>query len=222
MIPHEQQIPASAVLARLRREYTRHGLDETDAGNDPWALFARWIFEAMDAQLVEPNAMMLATAGADGRPGVRTVLLKNYDERGLVFFTNYKSRKGRELEANPQASALLFWKELERQIRVDGPVQKIAGAESDLYFQSRPFEARIGALASPQSEPVPHRNALEETFSRLRAQHEGRDVPRPAHWGGYRIEAQSMEFWQGRPNRLHDRILFTRSGSSWTRQRLAP
>lgn len=222
MIPHDQAAPASALLARLRREYTQRGLLETETPDAPWPLFTRWLYEAVDAQLPEPNALILATACADGRPGIRTVLLKNFDEQGLVFFTNYQSRKGRELEANPRASALLLWKELERQIRVDGTVKKVTPAESDLYFQSRPFDARIGALASPQSEPIASRAVLEEAFTRLRAQYEGRDVPRPPHWGGFRLHAESIECWQGRPNRLHDRLLYTRNGPAWTRQRLAP
>lgn len=222
MIPHEEQIPTSALLARLRREYTSRGLSESDAPDEPFALFTRWIFEAVDAQLMEPNAMIVATAGADGHPGIRTVLLKNFDERGLVFFTNYHSRKGRELDKNPQASALMLWKELERQVRIDGPVSKVSPEESDIYFRSRPFDARIGALASPQSEPISDRSRIEKAFEQLRHQYKGAEVPRPEHWGGYRLRVDSIEFWQGRPNRLHDRLLYTRAGDHWTRQRLAP
>ncbi|MCZ7591549.1 MAG: pyridoxamine 5'-phosphate oxidase [Kiritimatiellae bacterium] len=222
MIPHNEQLPAAATLARLRREYTLRGLSEADAPDEPWALFSKWMFEAIDSRMAEPNALIVATADANGHPGVRTVLLKNFDERGLVFFTNYHSRKGRELESNPRASALLFWKELERQIRVDGPVTKVTDEESDLYFQSRPFDSRIGALASPQSEPIKNREQIETAFTELHTKYEGATVPRPSHWGGYRIVAETMEFWQGRLNRLHDRFRYTRQGAIWHRDRLAP
>lgn len=201
MIPHDEQMPASVVLARMRREYTLRGLLETEAPDEPWALFSKWMFEAIDSRIDEPNAMIIATANAHGHPGVRTVLLKNFDERGLVFFTNYRSRKGREMESNPRASALLFWKELERQIRVDGPVTKVSAEESDLYFQSRPFDSRIGAIASPQSEPIKNREQIEEAFAGLHKKYEGATIPRPDHWGGYRIAPEAVEFWQGRPNR---------------------
>lgn len=222
MIPHESKLPASTLLARLRRNYTGRGLAESDAPDDPMALFSTWLYEAVDAELVEPNAMILATCGPDGRPSARTVLLKNFDAQGLVFFSNYASRKGRELDSNPQASLLFLWKELERQIRVDGTVRKLSATDSDLYFESRPYEARIGALASPQSAPIPSRAVIEEAFARLMAEHQGKPIARPAHWGGYRLKPDSIEFWQGRPNRLHDRLLFSRAGAGWTRQRLAP
>ncbi len=214
--------PTAPLLARMRREYTQRGLVESDAPANPWDLFSKWLFEAIDAHVLEPNALTVATADANGQPGVRTVLLKNFDPRGLVFFTNYHSRKGRELEANPRASALLLWKELERQIRIDGAVEKTSEEESDLYFRSRPFDARVGAAASPQSQIVPSRETVETTFQKLHDQYPNHDIPRPAHWGGFRIAPTSFEFWQGRPNRLHDRLLYTRTATGWTLHRLAP
>lgn len=219
---NDQPQPASAVFNRMRREYTLRGLSESSATPDPLAQFTAWLYEAADAQLVEPNAMILATAGEGGRPGVRTVLLKDFDERGFVFFTNYESRKGREIDANPRASALLLWKELERQVRIDGRVERVTEAESETYFRSRPFEARLGAWASPQSRPIPGRASIEQAFANLRTQYEGRDVPRPPYWGGYRLSPDEFEFWQGRPNRLHDRLLYQRTAQGWAIVRLAP
>lgn len=219
---NDQPQPASAVFNRLRREYTHRGLDEATAKPDPLAQFTAWLYEAVDARIVEPNAMVLATADARGRPDARTVLLKDFDERGFVFFTNYQSRKGQELTANPQASLLFVWKELERQVRVDGPVLRVTREESETYFRSRPYEARLGAWASPQSQRVPGRETLETSFAALREKYASQDVPLPPFWGGYRVQPREWEFWQGRPNRLHDRLLYTKSAQGWTIQRLAP
>jgi pyridoxamine 5'-phosphate oxidase len=217
-----QPQPATVIFTRLRREYSQNGLLEPAARRDPLEQFTTWLNEAVDAQITEPNAMILATAGADGQPGARTVLLKDYDERGFVFFTNYESRKGHELQANPRASLLFLWKEIERQIRIDGMVEKVSIEESERYFRTRPTDARLGAWASAQSRPVPSRETLEAAFAAARAEYGGRDVPRPAYWGGYRLQPRQYEFWQGRPCRLHDRLLYLRAGDGWTLQRLAP
>ncbi len=209
-------------LARMRLDYTRDGLDEASAGTDPLALFARWLEDAVDAGLDEPNAMALATATPDGRPSSRIVLLKGLDARGLAFYTGYDSRKGREIEANPRAAATMLWHPLQRQVRVEGTVTRLESAESDAYFTSRPRGSQIGAAASPQSQPIPGREALERLVRDVEEQFEGRGVERPATWGGYRIAIESIEFWQGRVSRLHDRLRFTRVGDGWTRERLAP
>lgn len=209
-------------LARMRSEYARDGLNEAPAGADPMALFARWLDDAVDAGLDEPNAMALATATPDGRPSSRIVLLKGLDARGLAFFTGYESRKGREIEANPRAAATMLWHPLQRQVRVEGAVTRLAAAESDAYFSSRPRGSQIGAAASPQSEPIPGREALERLVAEVDDEFAGRDVVRPTTWGGYRIAVESIEFWQGRVSRLHDRLRFTRGGDGWARERLAP
>jgi pyridoxamine 5'-phosphate oxidase len=216
----------SPELARMRSEYARTGLDEPAAGSDPLSLFSRWLDEAVAAGLEEPNAMALATATPDGIPSVRIVLLKGLDERGLVFFTGYESRKGRDLEANPRAAATMLWHPLQRQVRVEGPVTRVDESESDAYFAARPRGAQIGAVASPQSRVIPDRRALEDRVAEVEHVFAERDVVRPPVWGGYRIVPESIEFWQGRESRLHDRLLFTRSastaGPTWTRERLAP
>jgi pyridoxamine 5'-phosphate oxidase len=209
-------------LARMREEYAREGLDETAAGDDPLALFARWLDDAVDAHVHEPNAMALATATPEGRPSVRVVLLKGLDARGMTFYTNYDSRKGRELAANPWAAATMLWHPLQRQVRVEGAVARLDAAESDAYFASRPRGSRIGAVASPQSRPVTGRRDLERDFREVEEAYAGRDVDRPAAWGGYRIAIESVEFWQGRVNRLHDRLRYVRQGGGWSRERLAP
>ena len=215
--------PTPASLATLRREYTLAGLTEDAADPDPLRQFEQWFAQARAADVVEPNAMTLATAGPDGQPTARVVLLKGLDGRGFVFFTNYASRKGRELAANPRASLLVFWGELERQVRIDGTVERVTGDESDVYFRQRPRGAQLGAWASAQSDVIASRGELEARVAEVAGRFEGAtDVPRPPHWGGYRLVPHAVEFWQGRPNRLHDRLLYTRAAAVWTRQRLSP
>jgi pyridoxamine 5'-phosphate oxidase len=209
-------------VARLRKEYLRAGLKESEADPDPIAQFRRWFDETLAANLHEPNAMTLATAALDGRPSARIVLLKGFDERGFVFYTNYEGRKSRELEANPNCALVFYWGELERQVRVEGHASRVTESESDEYFGSRPRGSRLGAWASEQSQPVGDRAALEERLRELEAEYEGREVPRPPFWGGYRVEPGVIEFWQGRENRLHDRLVYRRSGDSWARERLQP
>jgi pyridoxamine 5'-phosphate oxidase len=207
----------------LRRDYGRHTLDEADAYDNPYDQFARWFGDALGADLLEPNAMTLATVSPAGDPAARIVLLRSYDERGFVFFTNYESAKGRDLDARPHASLLFFWAPLERQVRISGSVARVSEDESATYFRSRPRDSQIGAWASPQSAVIPDRATLEEAYNRLVLEHAGRDVPLPPFWGGYRLAPDRMEFWQGRPSRLHDRLCYTRADESgWTRVRLAP
>lgn len=207
-------------IADLRQEYMRARLDETEVARDPFEQFNRWFDEAIKAEHPMLNAMTLATVSAEGRPSARIVLLKGVDNGGFVFFTNYKSRKGRELTANPAAALVLYWSELEREVRIDGRVKKVTAAESDAYFASRPLGSRHAAIASPQSDVVADRAMLEARFAE--AEKTGDQPPRPAHWGGYRLVPDEIEFWQGRPNRLHDRVLYTRKARSWTIARLAP
>lgn len=209
-------------LARLRREYADRGLDETAAGDDPVVLFGRWFDDAVAAGVPEPNAMALATATADGRPSVRIVLLKGADEHGVVFFTGYDSRKGRELAANPWAAATMLWHPLQRQVRIEGPVERVDASDSDAYFSQRPRGARISAAASPQSEVVRDRADLERRRHEVEQRHRDVEVPRPESWGGFRIAWGTVEFWQGRSDRFHDRIRFMRDGGRWRRDRLAP
>jgi pyridoxamine 5'-phosphate oxidase len=209
-------------VARLRKEYTRAGFKKSDASSDPIEQFRRWFDEAIAADLHEPNAMTLATATPDGRPSARVVLLKGFDGRGFVFYTNYEGRKSGELEANPRCALVFYWGELERQVRVEGRASRIPEEESDGYFGSRPRGSRLGAWASEQSRPVESRGVLEARLRGLEAEYEGREVPRPPFWGGYRVEPYSIEFWQGRENRLHDRLVYRCSGGSWSRERLQP
>ncbi|WP_344767628.1 pyridoxamine 5'-phosphate oxidase [Aeromicrobium panaciterrae] len=209
-------------LARMRETYARDGLDESQAGDDPLHLFGRWLDDAVSSQIHEPNAMALATATPDGRPSVRIVLLKGIDDSGMTFYTNYESRKGHELEANPRAAAAMLWHPLQRQVRVEGPVTRIADEDSDAYFHSRPHGSQLGALASPQSTVIADRSALVAYYADAARAYGDGEVPRPAYWGGYRIELESIEFWQGRESRLHDRLRYVRAGSAWTRERLAP
>ena len=211
-------------VAGLRKEYTRAGLTESDAAPDPVEQFRRWFDEALAADLHEPNAMTVATATRDGRPSARVVLLKGFDERGFVFYTNYEGRKGRELEENPRAALLFYWGGLERQVRIEGRVRRVSEEESDAYFASRPRGSRLGAVASRQSRPVGSRELLEERLRESEGEHEGREVPRPDFWGGYRVEPENFEFWQGRENRLHDRLVYRRGAEKegWGVERLQP
>ena len=208
-------------LAQLRNDYALKTLDEGEVDRDPMKQFGVWMVEAIHAQVPEPTAMTLATADAKGRPSARIVLLKGVDPRGFVFFTNYESRKGRDLAANPRAALTFMWKELERQVRIEGTVEKVTPAESAAYFATRPLGSRIGAWASPQSEPIENRAWLEKRWEELGRQH-GENPPLPPHWGGYRVIPDYLEFWQGRRSRLHDRVAYTKSGSQWKIARLAP
>jgi pyridoxamine 5'-phosphate oxidase len=206
----------------LRKEYTRAGMHEADMDPDPVVQFRAWFENVIEADLHEPNAMILATATRDGRPSARTVLLKGYDERGFVFYTNYEGRKASDLEANPACALLFYWGELERQVRIEGRAVRLSGEESDAYFASRPRGSRLGAWASEQSRPVENRSILEERVKALESEYEGREIPRPPFWGGYRVEPDTIEFWQGRENRLHDRLVYGRIGGGWKMQRLQP
>ncbi len=206
----------------MRTEYARHGLDEEAAGGDPVALFRRWLDDAVAAGVPEPNAMTVATATPDGTPSARIVLLKDFDDRGAVFYTRYTSRKGGELTENPRAAAVMLWHPLQRQVRVEGAVTRVDAAESDAYFASRPRGAQLGAVASPQSRALRDRDELEQLVADAEREHEGRTVERPADWGGYRIALERVEFWQGRESRLHDRLAYVRVGDGWERTRLAP
>ncbi|MDY7104576.1 MAG: pyridoxamine 5'-phosphate oxidase [Actinomycetota bacterium] len=210
-------------LAALRREYQQRGLDLDDAAAEPFTQFERWFREIGAAGVIEePNAVVVATAGPSGRPTARHVLAKAVDGRGLVFYTNYGSRKARDLDANPQASAVFAWSAIARQVTFTGPVEKVTAEESDAYFASRPRGSQLGAWASTQSRPVADRAELERAYADVEASFADGPVPRPDGWGGYRIVADEVEFWQGRPNRLHDRIVYVRADGGWRRQRLAP
>lgn len=210
-------------LADLRREYASRALNENDAHADPIQQFMLWFDDALRSQLLDVNAMTLATASRSGEPSARIVLLKGADENGFVFYTNYESAKGRNLTDNPRACLLLFWAELERQVRITGAVTRTSIEESDEYFHQRPIESQISAAMSPQSRPVRDRSELETRYQEFAAKYQEQLVPRPANWGGYRVRPESIEFWQGRKSRLHDRLLYTRAADgSWSRARLAP
>lgn len=209
-------------LADLRKDYSLAGLLEKDLARDPFRQFEKWFQEAEGAKIHEPNAMSLATAARDGRPSARTVLLKGLDGRGFVFFSNYESRKGRELDANPQATLLFPWLALERQVIIEGPLAKVPREESETYFHSRPRASQLSAWVSQQSAIISDRSVLEDSMKLLEAKYAGREVPLPPHWGGWRLAPETVEFWQGRRSRLHDRLRYRRGKDGWTIERLAP
>lgn len=215
--------PEPRSLAELREDYALGGLDEIDAGPDPLLLLRRWIDDAIAAGLYDPTAMVVSTVEADGSPSSRMVLCKGLDGRGLVFYTNYESAKARALAHEPRVALLFPWHPLQRQVRLTGPTSTVSEEESDAYFAARPRASQLGAVASPQSRPVASRAELEDLYAAAERRHSGRDVERPAHWGGYRVTPESIEFWQGRTGRLHDRLRYDRDeGERWRVTRLAP
>ena len=209
-------------LADMRKDYGLTGLPEKDLAKNPFRQFEKWFQEAEAAKITEPNAMTLATVGRDGRPAARTVLLKGCDGRGCVFYTNYESRKGRELEATGHAALLFAWVAMERQVIIEGPVARVAREEAAAYFHSRPRASQLAAWASPQSTVIAGRAVLEESYRVVEAKYEGREVPLPPQWGGYRLAPETVEFWQGRRSRLHDRLRYRREAGDWVVERLAP
>ena len=209
-------------IADLRRDYRSHVLVESEATADPLVQFRQWFDEAIRAELLEPNAMTLATVAPDGSPAARIVLLKGLDDTGFVFFTNYESAKGRQLAHQPRACLLFFWGELERQVRITGQVERLPEEESLAYFRSRPRGSQLGAWASPQSRVIASRDELDAQLTQLEARYADADIPLPPFWGGYRVIPAAVEFWQGRPSRLHDRLLYTLGDSGWQLSRLAP
>ena len=209
-------------IAHLRREYKNTGLTERNAPRNPFPLFRRWFKEALKAHALDANALALSTVTPSGNPAARMVLLKSFDPKGFVFFTNYQSRKGRELTRRPVACLLFFWPQLGRQVRVDGRVQRVSSKESDAYFKTRPRGSQLGAWASDQSRQVENREILEGRMRALVEKYRGKTIPRPSYWGGFRVIPAAIEFWKGRPNRLHDRLLYRKAGAEWVRTRLAP
>lgn len=210
-------------IADIRKNYSLRQLLEAEAETDPVKQFTKWWEEALEAKIDEPNAMTLATASADGFPSARIVLLKNFSEKGFSFYTNYKSFKGRQLEENPKACLVFFWKELERQVRITGLVEKLDTISNDIYFYSRPTASQVGAMVSPQSQVIPNRESLQQQFQSLQKEYEGKKIDRPLHWGGYLVKPVIIEFWQGQPGRLHDRLQYTLAeNGEWKMERLAP
>ncbi|MBD1904807.1 pyridoxamine 5'-phosphate oxidase [Funiculus sociatus GB2-A5] len=210
-------------VADLRKDYKRSGLERADADPNPFKQFRKWFDQAREAQLPEPNAMTLATATAVGNPSARMVLLKDFDERGFVFYSNYESHKAQQLQENPWASLVFWWAELERQVRIEGRVEKVSDEESDTYFHSRPLLSQMGAWASYQSQVIDSREVLEQRLEELKVKFENQEIPRPQHWGGYRVIPTGIEFWQGRPSRLHDRLFYQLcDDGSWVIERLSP
>lgn len=209
-------------LASLRLNYSLKKLDEGKVDASPFKQFSIWFNEVLESEITEPNAMILSTSTLEAKPGARNVLLKGFDEQGFVFYTNYLSHKAKALDENPQAALLFFWKELERQVRIYGKVKRTSSAESDEYFDSRPFESRIGAWVSMQSSVVPGRKYLEDKFEELKNKFNGQTIKRPEYWGGYRVVPSYFEFWQGRENRLHDRVVYEMVNDNWKIYRLSP
>ncbi len=212
----------SEQIMQLRREYAKRGLDEKELEQDPVKQFEKWFKAAVDEGLTDPNAMTLSTVSGNGKPSGRIVLLKDFDAEGFVFFTNYDSQKGQEIARNSFVSMVFYWSAMERQVRIEGKAQKISEKDSEEYFHSRPFESQIGALASKQSKEIPNREYLEKLFNDLKELYEGSIVPKPESWGGYRVEPDRFEFWQGRTGRLHDRIVYNLEGNHWKMSRLSP
>lgn len=209
-------------LNSIRHDFAKQTLDELDVIDNPIDQFAKWFEEAVGAQVIDPNAMTLCSATKEGKPSARIVLLRNFSENGFVYYSNYNSRKGSEIADNPNCALLFFWPELERQIRIEGIVQKQSSEESDLYFNSRPRESKLGAWTSEQSKIISNREVLNKEYEKISLQYPDENVPRPPHWGGYLLKPSTIEFWQGRPNRLHDRILYTIENNNWKIERLAP
>ncbi len=209
-------------ISSIRKDYQLRSLSESEVHASPVAQFSHWWDEAIASEIDEVNAMTLSTITTGGRPSARIVLLKGFDEKGFVFYTNYESNKGQQLDANPYASLVFFWKELERQVRIEGKCERVSPEESDEYFYSRPLGSRLGAWASPQSKVIEGREILDKNAAALLERYASGEVPRPLHWGGYRVVADTIEFWQGRSNRLHDRIKYSNQDGAWTIERLAP